>query len=102
MVFSLVFVLLIVLDNAVLHRKAERLSLRQSILYTVFWIGIAGLFNIYIYLSRGADDAFNWCAGYLLEWMLSVDNLFVFHRIFTVFNTPDQQKRKPLFYGVVG
>jgi len=101
-VFTLVFTVLVVFDNGVLHRKAEKLSLLQSILYTTFWIAIAGMFNVYVYMTRGADDAFNWGTGYLLEWMLSVDNLFVFHRIFIVFKTPDEQKHKPLFYGIIG
>lgn len=101
-VFTLAFIVLVVFDNAVLHRKAEKLTLFQSILYTSFWIAVAGMFNIYVFWSRGADDAFAWGTGYLLEWMLSVDNLFVFHRIFVVFKTPDEQKHKPLFYGIIG
>lgn len=57
---------------------------------------------MYVYHSRGLDDAIDWGTGYLLEWMLSIDNLFVFHRVFAVFHTPDEQKHKPLFYGIVG
>lgn len=101
-VFTAVFTILIIFDNFILHRKAEKLSLLQSMLYTTFWIAVAGIFNVYILWTRGADDAFSWGTGYLLEWMLSVDNLFVFHRIFIVFKTPDEQKHKPLFYGIIG
>jgi len=101
-VFTLVFFVLVGFDNFVLHRKAEKLSLLKSLLYTTFWIAVAGMFNLYVYYTRGLEDAFSWGTGYLLEWMLSVDNLFVFHRIFTVFKTPDDQKHKPLFYGIIG
>lgn len=101
-VFTLVFFVLVIFDNFVLHRKAEKLNLLTSVLYTTFWIAVAGMFNLYVFYTRGADDAFTWGTGYLLEWMLSVDNLFVFHRIFIVFKTPDEQKHKPLFYGIVG
>jgi len=101
-VFTIVFIVLVVFDNAVLHRKAEKLTLLQSVLYTTFWIAVAAMFNVYVFWTRGSDDAFSWGTGYLLEWMLSVDNLFVFHRIFTVFKTPDEQKHKPLFYGIIG
>jgi tellurite resistance protein TerC len=101
-VFTFVFFILVIFDNAVLHRKAEKLTLLKSLLYTTFWIAVAGMFNLYIYWTRGLDDAFSWGTGYLLEWMLSVDNLFVFHRIFVVFKTPDEQKHKPLFYGIIG
>lgn len=101
-VFTLVFFALVLFDNLVLHRKNEKLSLLKAILYTTFWIAVAGMFNVYIYMTRGVDDAFQWGTGYLLEWMLSVDNLFVFHRIFIIFKTPDDQKHKPLFYGIIG
>jgi len=43
-----------------------------------------------------------WMNGYLLEWMLSFDNLFVFHLIFSVYATPNHLKHRPLFYGIVG
>lgn len=101
-VFTMVFFVLVIFDNWVLHRKAEKINLVTAILYTTFWIAVAGMFNLYVYYTRGMDDAFSWGTGYLLEWMLSVDNLFVFHRIFIVFKTPDEQKHKPLFYGIVG
>jgi tellurite resistance protein TerC len=101
-VFTLVFFVLVIFDNFVLFKKVEKLSLLQSILYTTFWIAVAGMFGIYVWYTRGMTDAFSWGTGYLLEWMLSVDNLFVFHRIFSVFKTPDAQKHKPLFYGIIG
>lgn len=101
-VFTLVFFGLVIFDNFILHRKAEKLSLLQAVLYTTFWIAVAGMFNCYVWYTRGAEDAFSWGTGYLLEWMLSVDNLFVFHRIFIIFKTPDEQKHKPLFYGIMG
>lgn len=125
-VFTVAFFVLVIFDNFVLHRKVERppgasprsaaaapssadepvsepgLSLLQSLLYTTFWISVAGMFNVYVLHTRGVEDALNWGTGYILEWMLSVDNLFVFHRIFKIFKTPDAQKHKPLFYGIVG
>merc|ERR1719265_2229307 len=46
--------------------------------------------------------AYMWMSGYLLEWMLSFDNLFVFHLIFLVYATPDHLKHKPLYWGICG
>jgi len=101
-VFTAVFTILIIFDNFILHRKAEKLSLLKSMLYTSFWISVAGMFNVYIFWTRGPEDAFSWGTGYLLEWMLSLDNLFVFHTIFVKLETPDEQKHRPLFYGIIG
>ena len=51
---------------------------------------------------RGSDNTFQWGTSYLLEWMLSVDNLFVFHPVFRIFKTPDDQKHKPPYWGIIG
>lgn len=101
-VFTVVFFILVVFDNVVLHRKPEAVTFLRALLYTFFWIMCAVAFGCYIYFTRGWEDAFNWSTGYLLEWMLSVDNLFVFHLIFNLYATPDRLKHKPLFWGIVG
>merc|ERR1719217_1175110 len=74
----------------------------MATLYTLFWVFCAFAFCGYIYLSRGNTAAFNWMSGYLLEWMLSFDNIFVFHLIFQSYATPDDLKHKPLYWGICG
>merc|ERR1719384_1562723 len=93
---------MIVFDNFVLHRSHSVISFARASCYTVFWLLCAAAFGVYVRFARGADDAFDWGTGYLLEWMLSVDNLFVFRTIFVAFKTPETQKHKPLFWGIVG
>lgn len=101
-IFTLVFIFLLVFDNGYLQRGHQKPTLTQAMRYTAFYIGCAACFCLYVYSVRGYTDAFEWATGYILEWMLSVDNLFVFNRIFSSFRTPDDQKHKPLFYGIVG
>lgn len=101
-VFTSVFVILVVFDNAILHRGERTISFQKALAYTFFWISCAGAFCTYIYFSRGMNAAFSWSTGYLLEWMLSVDNLFVFHLVFKIYGTPSHLKHKPLFWGIVG
>lgn len=101
-IFSTVFVVLIIFDNLVLHRSQKAISVLVATLYTLFWICMACCFGGYIYWSRGSSSAFNWMTGYLLEWMLSFDNLFVFHLIFQSYACPDELKHKPLFWGICG
>lgn len=97
-----IFTLLIIFDNFVLHRNNETPSFKKAVGYCAFWISTAAAFCGFVYWTRGVQAAFDWWTGYLLEWMLSVDNLFVFRTIFTVFRTPDTHKHKPLFWGIVG
>lgn len=100
--FSIVFMVLIIFDNFVLHRGNKALGVGIAAAYTFFWVLMAGVFSGYIYWRFGAHQAFNWGSGYLLEWMLSFDNIFVFHLIFQVYGTPDDQKHRPLFLGICG
>jgi len=100
--FTIVFAVMILFDNCVLHRGNKALSVGVATMYTLFWVMMAGCFCGYIYWRFGHNQAFNWGSGYLLEWMLSFDNIFVFHLIFQVYGTPDDQKHKPLFWGICG
>merc|ERR1719218_316165 len=56
----------------------------------------------WISYTRGESQAYMWMSGYLLEWMLSFDNLFVFHMIFSVYGCPDNLKHRPLYLGIMG
>lgn len=102
LLFTILAGCLLLFDNAVLHRKNEVLSFSRACVYTLFWIGCAGLFCVWVYIDEGREAAVSWGTGYLLEWMLSVDNLFVFHMVFQMYGTPDHLKHKPLFIGILG
>lgn len=102
-IFGVVFIILLAFDHLVLNRKDDKaMSFKKALLYSSFWLSCAAAFNVYILLTRGKAAAFDWGTGYMLEWMLSVDNLFVFRSVFQIFQTPDSQKHKPLFWGIVG
>eukprot|EP00913_Durusdinium_trenchii_P014618 g13717.t1 len=93
-VFGVTFVALVCVDNLLLFGKyGGNMSFQKALCYSVFWLLCAGTFNGYVYWSRGREAAFDWGTGYLLEWMLSIDNLFVFRSIFLIFHTPSSHKR---------
>jgi predicted tellurium resistance membrane protein TerC len=100
--FTIVFTILIIFDNFILNRKHQRIGMLRAAVQTVFWMFTAGAFAVYIYYRNGHNAAFDWSSGYMLEWMLSFDNLFVFHMIFSTYATPDHLKHKPLFWGICG
>lgn len=100
--FTVTFFILIAFDNIVLHRAHKTITVGKAAVYTLFWIVCAMFFALYIIYTKGNNAGFDWISGYLLEWMLSFDNLFVFHLIFQVYGTPDHLKHKPLFWGICG
>ena len=108
-------------SSTTLNRGHEKISFGKGCLCNIFFVFCAGICNVYNFYVRGSDDAFQWGTGYLsfdgtqtgvfasahwirdvLEWMLSVDNPFVFQRVCQSFKTPDDQKHKPLFWGIIG
>jgi len=68
----------------------------------LFWLLVGAAFNGLVCLRRGSAAGLQWCAGYLLEGLLSLDNLFVFHLVFQSFATPRSLLRKALFLGIIG
>ena len=98
---ALVLVLL-VLDLLVFHRKAHTVRSREALLYSGFWIGVAVLFNLAVYLFGGVNAGLSFTTGYLIEKSLSLDNLFVFAVIFGSFRVPSEYQHKVLFWGIVG
>jgi tellurite resistance protein TerC len=103
---GLVAVLLLV-DMLFLHRRVRAPSLWESVGWSAFWIGLALLFGGVIwwwgYASRGNSRAgLTFFTGFVVEKSLSLDNLFVFAMIFSVFRVPRKYQYTVLFWGVLG
>ena len=98
-----VFVLaMLALDLGVFHRKAHVVSLKESLTWTVVWIGLALLFNAWIWHQYGSTKAVQFFTGYVIEKSLSVDNVFVFALLFSYFAVPPLYQHKVLFWGILG
>jgi tellurite resistance protein TerC len=98
-----VFVLaMMALDLGVFHRKAHVTSLREAAIWTVVWVCVALAFNGVIYWDRGRVAAIEFLTGYIIEWSLSMDNVFVFALIFSYFAVPPQYQHRVLFWGILG
>lgn len=98
-----IFVLgMLALDLGVFHRKAHEVKIKEALGWTAFWIVLALLFNLGIYLWLGPDSALEFLTGYLIEKALSIDNIFVFLLIFTYFDVPVIYQHKVLFWGILG
>ncbi len=94
--------LLLALDMFVFHRDAHEPGLRESMWWTVFWCGLALVFNGFIWWQFGAKHAVEFFMGYLVEWSLSMDNVFVFVVIFAYFGVPLKYQYRVLFWGILG
>lgn len=68
----------------------------------VFWIGVALAFGVWVALDRGGTAAAEYYAAYLLEFSLSVDNIFVFVIVFSELHIPAEHQRRVLGWGITG
>ena len=101
-IFNLFVLGMLALDLLVFHRKAHAVSLREALSWSAVWIGLALIFNLWIYYMWGSEKALEFLAGYLIEKSLSVDNIFVFIMIFSYFAVPDIYQHRILFWGILG
>jgi len=110
---------LLALDLGVFHRDARPVSVREAAGWSAVWISLALLFNVALYFYVGwvlgggsrpgldADDAawqtaLEFLTGYLVEYSLSVDNIFVFVLVLRYFAVPAAHQHRVLFYGILG
>ncbi|CDZ80420.1 Inner membrane protein alx [Candidatus Rubidus massiliensis] len=100
--FNLLILVLLAFDLFVLHRKKHIIAMKEALWTSLGWIIIALIFNVYIFYSRGYEDALSFFTGYIVEKALSIDNLFVFIIIFSTFQVPEHLLHKVLFWGIIG
>jgi tellurite resistance protein TerC len=100
--FGIVIITLMVLDLGVFHRKSHAVSTKEAACWTAVWISLALLFNLAVFYWKGSQTALEFLTGYLIEYSLSVDNLFVFVLIFTSFCVAPNQQHRVLFWGILG
>src|SRR3989338_1173153 len=86
--FTLFVLIMLLLALVVFHRKVHAVSVREAIGWTVFWIGLALIFNLGVWHWFGTEKALEFLTGYFIEKALSVDNLFIFLVIFSYFSVP--------------
>jgi len=100
--FALLVGGMLAIDLGIFHRHTHVVTLKEALGWCAIWISLAVVFNLGILLFRGAEPALTFFTGYLIEYSLSVDNIFVFILIFKYFRVPDSYQHKVLFWGILG
>jgi len=77
-------------------------SINAHLTTLVLWFFVGIGYDIVIWHQKGQSAAVEWCSGYLLEVLLSMDNIFLFHVIFKLYDTPEKLKHKALSIGILG
>lgn len=100
--FNVLVLGMLALDLGVFHHKDHKISVKEGLVWSVIWIIVALIFNVFVYFWHGYTAAVQFFTGYLIERALSIDNIFVFILIFTYFGVDEKYQYKVLFWGILG
>jgi tellurite resistance protein TerC len=108
--FTLFVLIMLAVDLGVFHRRSHAVSFKEAVTWSVVWVILALLFGLLFYqysLSKfgpeiASQNALQFLTGYVIEYSLSIDNIFVFVLVFSYFGIPSKYKHRVLFYGILG
>src|SRR6478672_10050412 len=100
-VFGVVMVAAIVLDLGLLSKRSKNITIKKALVQTFFWVGLAFAFGVFVLYSQGKIAAVEYISAYLMEWSLSIDNIFVFILIFNSFGVKEKNYSRVLLIGIM-
>jgi tellurite resistance protein TerC len=105
LVFSAVIIVALILDLGLLSKKNQTIGLKTALIQTIFWVLLSVAFCGFIWFENeggnGKADAVSYISAYLLEWSLSIDNIFVFIIIFSFFKVKENNYSRVLLLGIL-
>lgn len=101
---------MLALDLGVFHKKEHDVSFKEATIWSGIWVILALIFSFGLYqysLQKFTPDIANnvwleFLTGYVIEYSLSIDNIFVFVLVFSYFAIPNKYRHRVLFYGILG
>lgn len=101
-VFWVVVVLALFIDLVVLNKHHGKVTIKEALTMVAAWVSLALVFGGAIWWVHGSTQALEYLTGYLIEYSLSIDNMFVFIMIFGFFAVPKEYQPKVLLWGILG
>ncbi|MCR3748743.1 TerC family protein [Lentzea californiensis] len=92
---------LLAVDLVIVDRKPHEVTIGEAARWVIFYVAMAAVFGLGIWYFSGGQYATEFFAGYITEYSLSVDNLFIFLIIMTTFKVPAIHQHKVLLIGIL-
>lgn len=99
--FGLVLVAALVVDLGLLSKKNQVVTIKKALVQTLFWVFLSLAFFIFLWLEKDSMVATKYITAYLMEWSLSIDNIFVFILIFRFFKVKEVDAGRALLIGIL-
>jgi tellurite resistance protein TerC len=101
LVFGIVIIIAVIFDLGLLSRRNHTITIKQAFFQTLFWVGLGVGFGVFVWFEDGSTLSIEYLSAYLMEWGLSIDNIFVFILIFSYFNIPERHANRVLLLGIL-
>jgi tellurite resistance protein TerC len=101
LIFGILLVLALVFDLGLLSKKGQTITIKQALYQTFFWVALALGFFVFMWIENGQKAALEYISAYLMEWSLSIDNIFVFILIFSAFSVKEKYYGRVLLIGIL-
>src|SRR3954454_6773395 len=100
-VFGIALLVALALDLGIISKKQSHITLKKALLQTMLWVGLSLAFWAFIWIAKDTTVATKYISAYLMEWSLSIDNVFVFILIFSFFKIHEEDTARVLLIGVL-
>lgn len=101
LVFGIIILVSLIVDLGLMSKKDQKVSIKQALYQTFFWVGLALAFCVFLWIEEGQKPALEYLSAYLMEWSLSIDNIFVFILIFAAFSVKEKNYGRVLLIGIL-
>ncbi|MGL6268015.1 MAG: TerC family protein, partial [Chitinophagaceae bacterium] len=99
--FGVLLIFALLFDLGLMSKKDSVISIKKALYQTLFWVALSLAFCIFLWFEKSPLIATKYFTAYLMEWSLSVDNIFVFILIFTYFKVEENDAARALLIGIL-
>lgn len=100
--FTAFVLVMLAVDLGVFQRRAHIVRPKEAAIWTAIWVSLSLLLGGIFHYWLGVEKSIQYITGYVLEWSLSVDNIFVFVLVFNYFKVPARHQQRVLLWGIIG
>ncbi|TDH26085.1 TerC/Alx family metal homeostasis membrane protein [Segetibacter sp. 3557_3] len=101
LIFGIALVLALVFDLGIMSKSQSVITIRKALFQTIFWVLLSLAFCAFLWFQKGGEVGTKYITAYLMEWSLSIDNIFVFILIFTFFRVHELDAGRALLIGIL-
>ncbi len=99
--FGIVLLGALLFDLGLMSKKGKKVTMKNALMQTFFWVLLALAFFAFMWIEEGQKPALEYISAYLMEWSLSIDNIFVFILIFNAFSVKEKNYSRVLLIGIL-